>query len=260
MNRYVTRGHSTSLGLTGGMGSLFNAAVLPADRHTMTEMPTTTATSRQSTSESILKRGRRTTSTSNATPAVIAAVSAMCANGKTEGLVAIRFSSFCVACLFLGRLARELRIQGLVDEPSPFQSDPIIGTDQADTLADNIQASCRRLQHDILHGVGLIHHAGDALQDRVVEVVLVQHGVERAVSPVMGQPHSRDVKRLRSFRERLVSRRHEEKFRLRIDVFGNQPGAGHAVHAYLLPGDPFHDANPPLALISRSLTCVPSTE
>src|SRR6266516_4384350 len=93
MNRYVTRGHSTSLGLTGGMGSLFNAAVLPADRHTMTEMPTTTATSRQSTNESILKRDRRTTSMSSATTAVIAAVSAMCANGKTEGLVAIRFSS-----------------------------------------------------------------------------------------------------------------------------------------------------------------------
>src|SRR6266849_5549297 len=120
MNRYVTRGHSTSLGLTGGMGSLFSAPVLPADRHTMTEMPTTTATSRQSTSVSILKRDRRTMSTSSATTAVMAAVSAMCANGKTEGLVGIRFSSFSVACLHLGRLARELRIQGLVDEPPPF--------------------------------------------------------------------------------------------------------------------------------------------
>src|SRR5207245_1613305 len=116
MNRYVTRGHSTSFGLTPGIGSLFNAPVLPADRHTITEMPMTTATSRQSTSESILKRGRRTTSTSSATTAVIAAVSAICANGKTEGLDVIRFSSFCVACLLLGRLARELRIQGLVNK------------------------------------------------------------------------------------------------------------------------------------------------
>src|SRR4249920_3161682 len=96
MNRYVTRGHSTSLGLTPGMVSLFNAPVLPADLHTMTEMPTTTATSRQSTSESALKRGRRITSTSSATTAVMAAVNAICANGKTEGLVAIRFSSVLV--------------------------------------------------------------------------------------------------------------------------------------------------------------------
>src|SRR6266566_3298720 len=110
MNKYVTRGHSTSLGLTGGMGSLFNAPVLPADRHTMTEMPTTTATSRQSASESILKRGRKATSTSSATTAVIAAVSAICANEKTEGLVAICLSSRGVACLSLGQLARELRI------------------------------------------------------------------------------------------------------------------------------------------------------
>src|SRR5947209_3027244 len=110
MNRYVTRGHSTSLGLTPGMGSLFNAPVLPADRHTMTERPTTTATSRQSTSESILKRDRWTSSTSSAITAVMAAVSAMCANEKTEGLVVIGFSLYSVTCLCMGWLARELRI------------------------------------------------------------------------------------------------------------------------------------------------------
>src|SRR2546428_1988040 len=93
MNRYVTRGQSTSLGLTPGMGSLFSAPVLPADLHTMTERPTTTATSRQSTNENALKRVRRTTSTSSATPAVMAVVSAMCANGKTDVLVDMLFLS-----------------------------------------------------------------------------------------------------------------------------------------------------------------------
>src|SRR6266852_7863965 len=82
------------------------------------------------------------------------------------------FSSFCVACLLLARLARELRIQGLVDKPPPFQSDPVVGTDQADTLADDIQARCRWLQHDVLHGVSFIHHAGDPLQDRIMQVIL----------------------------------------------------------------------------------------
>src|SRR5712692_1165461 len=93
MKRYVTRGHSTSLGLTGGMGSLFSAPVLPADLHTRTERPATTATSRQSTSGSVLKRARRATSTSSAAPAVMAAVSAMCANGKTDVLVDMLFFS-----------------------------------------------------------------------------------------------------------------------------------------------------------------------
>src|SRR6266700_2274710 len=93
MNRYVTRGHSTSLGLTGGMGSLFSAPVLPADRHTRTEQPATSAINRQSESRSLVKRARRTTSSRSATPAVIAAVSAICTNGKTDGLVAIVSSS-----------------------------------------------------------------------------------------------------------------------------------------------------------------------
>src|SRR2546423_15325759 len=93
MNRYVTRGHSTSLGLTPGMGSLFSAPVLPADLYTMTEMPATTATSRQSTNGKALKRARRATNTNRAAPAVMAAVSAMCANGKTELLVDMLFFS-----------------------------------------------------------------------------------------------------------------------------------------------------------------------
>src|SRR6266704_1493669 len=93
MNRYVTRGHSTSLGLTGGMGSLLSAPVFPADRHTMTEQPTTRAISRQSTSESVLKRHRKATSTRAATAAVRAAVRAMCANEKTEGLLDMLFFS-----------------------------------------------------------------------------------------------------------------------------------------------------------------------
>src|SRR5438552_10120011 len=91
MNRYVTRGHSTSLGLTGGMGSLLSTPVLPASLHTMTERPTTTATSRQSKSEYTVKRVRRMTSTSRAMPAVMAAVSAICANGKTDVLVDMLF-------------------------------------------------------------------------------------------------------------------------------------------------------------------------
>src|SRR5512142_2642803 len=139
MNRYVTRGQSTSLGLTPGIASLFNAPVLPTDRHTTTERPTTTAVSRQSESRSILKRDRRTTSTSSAITTEIAAVSAMCANEKTEGLVATGFSSASVAGLCLGRFARELRVQGIVDEPPSFQRDTVVRTEQAHPLADHIQ-------------------------------------------------------------------------------------------------------------------------
>src|SRR2546421_8462204 len=48
------------------------APVLAASLHTMTEMPATSATSRQSTNENALKRVRRTTSSRSATPAVMA--------------------------------------------------------------------------------------------------------------------------------------------------------------------------------------------
>src|SRR6266566_1497010 len=75
------------------MGSLLSAPVFPADRHTMTEQPTTRAISRQSTSESVLKRHRKATSTRAATAAVRAAVRAMCANEKTEGLLDMLFFS-----------------------------------------------------------------------------------------------------------------------------------------------------------------------
>src|SRR5258706_1584906 len=129
------------------MGSLFSAPVLPADLHTMTERPTTTATSRQSTSGSLVKRLRRTTSSRSATLAVIAAVSAMCANEKTEGLVAIVSSSSLVRSsniLSLGRFAGELRIQGIIHEPPSFQGHQITRTDQANTLTDDVQTRCRR--------------------------------------------------------------------------------------------------------------------
>src|SRR6266516_3502315 len=210
------------------MGSLFSAPVLPADLQTMTEMPTTTATSRQSTSESALKRSRSATSTSSAMPAVMAAVSAMCAKGKTEELAAMVSSS---QALSLRCLDMQLCIQGIVDEASSFQSDLVIRADQADAPADHIQARRCRLQHDILHGVSLINDAGDALQDRIAQVILPQHGVKGAVPPVMGEPHTRDVKRFRSFRERLLPCRNEQEFSIPVDVFRDEPGTGHAVHA-----------------------------
>src|SRR5216683_1966562 len=89
--------------------------------------------------------------------------------------------------LLLDRLARELRIQCIVDEPPPFQRDLVAGADQAQAPANQIQASSRGLQADLLHGIGLIDHAGDVLQDGIVQIVLAQHGVKRAVSPVMGE-------------------------------------------------------------------------
>ena len=113
-----------------------------------------------------------------------------------------------------------------------------------------------------------------------MQVILAQHGVKRAVSPVMGQPHTGDIKRLRPFWQWFLPRRDKQEFSIPVNVFRDQPGAGHAVHAYLLPGHPFHDVNPPLtshkrgiaetwrsgfqvpplALISRSRTCKPTSE
>ncbi len=105
-----------------------------------------------------------------------------------------------------------------------------------------------------------IDHAGDALQNGIVQVVLAQHGVKRAVSPVVGEPHARNIKRLCPFRQRFVSSRNEQEFGCWIEISRDEPGAGHAVHAHLLPGNPLHEANPPLALIRRARTSWPSSE
>src|SRR6266700_2531769 len=157
MNRYVTRGASTSLGLTAGMGSLLSAPVLPADLHTMTERPTTTATRRQSSSESALKRCRSSTSTSNAQPAVMAAVSTMCARGKTEEL-AVMVSSLPFRCLGV-----QLCIQRIVDEAPSLQGHPVIRADQADAPADQVQPRGSRFQGHLLHDIRLIDQTRDAL-------------------------------------------------------------------------------------------------
>src|SRR5216684_6426934 len=154
--------------------------------------------------------------------------------------------------LLTARLAGELRIQCIVDEPPPFQRDLVVGAYQAQAPANQIQASSRGLQADLLHGIGLIDHAGDALQDGIVQIVLAQHGVKRAVSPVVGEPHARDIKRLCPFRQRFVSSRNEQEFGCWIKIPRDEPGAGHAVHAHQLPGDPLHEADPPLALIRRA--------
>src|SRR6266851_4410937 len=162
--------------------------------------------------------------------------------------------------LLTARLAGELRIQCIVDEPPPFQRDLVVGAYQAQAPANQIQASSRGLQADLLHGIGLIDHAGDVLQDGIVQIVLAQHGVKRAVPPAVGEPHAGDIKRPCPFRQRFVPGRNEQEFGCWIKISRDEPGAGHAVHAHLLPGDPFHEANPPLALIRRARTSWPSSE
>src|SRR5947209_15626260 len=236
-------------------------------------MPTTTATSRQSTSGSALKRARRATSTSSERK-----VHKRKDRRARRHAFLLFFS--CAASLRLAWFTGELRIEGLIHEPSSFHGDQITRTDQANTLADDVQTSCSWLQHDTLHGVSFIHHAGDTLQDRIMQIILAQHSVKGAVSPVMGQSHAGNIKRLCPFEQGFLPRRDKQEFSIPVNVFRDQPGAGHAVHAHLLPGDPFHDANPPLtshkrgvaetwrsgfqvpplALISRSRTCMPTSE
>ena len=95
-----------------------------------------------------MRRRRRATSTSRAAPAVMAALSAVCANEKTDALVDMRFySSFlsCIASLHLGRFAGELRIERVIEQPASLQRDPVIGTDAADALTEHVQTGGRGL-------------------------------------------------------------------------------------------------------------------
>ena len=99
-------------------------------------MPTTTATSRQSTSGSALKRARRATSTSSERK-----VHKRKDRRARRHAFLLFFS--CAASLRLGWFTGELRIEGIIHEPTPFQGDLVIGTDQAKALTDDVQTSRR---------------------------------------------------------------------------------------------------------------------
>src|SRR6266702_5209425 len=130
MNRDITRGVITSFGLTPGMGSLLSAPVLPASRQSRTEQSATSAASRQAESRSLVKRSRSATSSRSTTPAVMAADSRnVCQRKDRRAGRHVPIPSWGVTLLSLGRFAGELRIQGVVEQLTPFQGDLVIGTD-----------------------------------------------------------------------------------------------------------------------------------
>src|SRR3990172_838598 len=92
-------------------------------------------------------------------------------------------------------------------------------------------------------GVGPAHDAGQRVERRVGELVLVEEGVEGALVAVMPQLRAGHVKGDGAFSARRLHHLavgDEEELGRRIDEAPDQPGAGDAVHAGLAAGAPPH--------------------
>src|SRR5512143_1791616 len=146
--------------------------------------------------------------------------------------------------LALLAFCRELRVQRVVHERAAVVCGRIVGAAQADAAADQVQARRARLDVDLLHDIRLVDDACDARQQGVLELVLAQDRMEATMPAVMRVARAGDVERLCVAGQRLRSRRDEHELGFRVNPAANQPDAAHAVHADVLPRDPFHFPSP----------------
>src|SRR5437868_4200081 len=87
------------------------------------------------------------------------------------------------------------------------------------------------------------HDQRERVERRIVELVLLEEGIERAVVAMMPQLHAGDVVGyglLALGHLHDVGGRNEEEHRLTVDKAANQPWARNAVHTRFFPGYPFH--------------------
>src|SRR5262245_45763786 len=62
-------------------------------------------------------------------------------------------------------LSFQLGIEGIIDQFPSFYSDLIRRADKTEPTTQQIETCCRRLQADLLQGIGLIDDASHPLQD-----------------------------------------------------------------------------------------------
>src|SRR5205823_2805252 len=99
---------------------------------------------------------------------------------------------------------------------------------------------------DLLHGVRLVNNAGNFCQHWIGQFVLPKHGMERAMTFMVGEAEARNIERLGTCRNRSIAG-YENKFGFRIDKAAYEPRTSHAINANVFPGDPFHGRFSPLA-------------
>src|SRR5438477_220243 len=92
-------------------------------------------------------------------------------------------------------------------------------------------------------GVSAADDQRQGLKRGIVQLVLVEEGVERAVVAVVAELDSRNVVRSRPFALGLLhdlTRGDEQEGCLPVDESADQPGARDAINARFLAGNPFH--------------------
>ena len=92
------------------------------------------------------------------------------------------------------RVPRETCIQCVIHNPAAFQSRLVVGTDEPQPFANQVQSCGSQLDGNGLHRICLVDDSGDPVQDGIGQVMVRDDCMKRTVSVVVRKSHSRNVK------------------------------------------------------------------
>src|SRR5215213_2316060 len=91
----------------------------------------------------------------------------------------------------LNRLTGELCVEGLINQAPALKRGVIIRANAPNALTNEIQSRCDRFNPNVLDYIRFVDHAGNPMQNRIIELIFTQHGMERTMIAAMRQPHTR---------------------------------------------------------------------
>src|SRR5215213_3741053 len=151
----------------------------------------------------------------------------------------------------------EVGVEAIVEGVCVPRERQIVGQRELHATYDGVQTLGLGAGVLLVHQVGVVDDLRDLAQHGVVEVVLLEEGLEGAVFPVVGEPCSNHVEELCplwGFR-RIAE---EGEGGIRVYEAPYQPDAGGAVHVAALARGPQHQPWPSVPRVpadpSRSLT------
>src|SRR6266403_3496084 len=150
--------------------------------------------------------------------------------------------SLILAMSGAGRGRATVRVQSVVCVELPTHVVVVVLGDGLKAGGQRIQA--RRLRRQLACvGIRAAHDEGERAERRILELVFLQEGIERAMVSVVSELHPRNVVGNGPFtlgnRHDLICR-HEQERRVLVDEPRDQPRTGDAVDARLFTSHPFH--------------------
>src|SRR5215216_4409479 len=120
----------------------------------------------------------------------------------------------------------------------------VVGEGELHPAHDGVKALGLGTAELLVHEVGVVDYLGYLTEHRVLQLVLLQERLERAVFAAVGEPCPHDVEELRSVRGlRGVAEEGEGGFRVYEAPY--QPDTGGAVYMAASAGSPQHQLPPP---------------